>query len=63
MTSILAQLDSRRRHDLKGAVQTVRFALEAVKAGERFEGEDGKEQLEALEQAVKTIEDILGLRS
>jgi hypothetical protein len=62
VTSILGQLEPRKRHDLQGAVRTVRFAIEALGAGERFEGDDGREQLAALEKAVETIEEILGLR-
>lgn len=62
MSSILSQLEPRARHDLQGAVRTVRFALEALGAGERFEGDDGREQLAALEKAVETIEEILGMK-
>ena len=62
MSSILSQLEPRERHDLQGAVRTVRFALEALSAGERFEGDDGREQLAALEKAVETIEEVLGLK-
>lgn len=61
MSSILDQLDSRQRHDLKGAVRTVRFAVEALRRGERFDGDDGPEQLEALEKALGTIEEVLGI--
>ena len=62
VSSILSQLEQRRRHDLQGAVRTVRFAIEALGAGERFEGADGREQLAALEKAIETIEEILELR-
>ncbi len=62
MSSILGQLEPRKRHDLQGAVRTVRFAIEAWGAGERFEGDDGREQLAALEKAVTTIEEILELK-
>ena len=62
MNSILGQLEPRQRHDLQGAVRTIRFAVEAWGAGERFEGDDGGEQLTALEKAVETIEEILGLK-
>lgn len=62
MNRILDQLESKDRHDLKGAVRTVRFALEALRAGDRFDGDEGPEQFAALEQAIETIERILGLR-
>ncbi len=59
---ILDQLTPRDRHDLKSAVQVFRFAVEALREGDRFEGEDGREQIEALQKAVERIEEILGLR-
>lgn len=62
MSGILDQLESKDRHDLKGAIRTIRFALEALRAGERFDGDDGPEQLAALELAVETIERTLGLK-
>lgn len=61
MNPILEQLDPRKRHDLVGAVQVFRFAVNALREGDRFEGQDGLEQLDALERAVRTIEEILGL--
>ena len=62
MSSILSHLEPRKRHDLQGAVRTLRFAREALGAGEPFEGDDGREQLVALEKAVETIEEIIELR-
>jgi hypothetical protein len=62
MTPILDQLEPRERHDLKNAVQVVRFAVEALREGDRFDGEDGREQLLALDAAVSRIEEILGMR-
>ncbi|MDM7914356.1 MAG: hypothetical protein QUU85_03695 [Candidatus Eisenbacteria bacterium] len=63
MSSILDGLDPQRRHDLKGAVRVLRFAVEALQAGERFEGEEGREQIESLAKAVATVEEVLGLRA
>ncbi len=59
MNTILSQLPSRERHDLQGALRTLRFAIDAIQAGERFEGPDGAEQLAALQQAVARVEEIL----
>jgi CHAD domain-containing protein len=61
MSTILDHLESQERHDLRGAVRVVRYAVEAILAGERFEGEDGPEQLDSLAEAVGTIERILGI--
>jgi len=59
MSSILDSLPSRTRHDLRGALRVLRFALEALREGERFDGPDGPEQLAALEKAVQTIDEAL----
>lgn len=59
VNTILSALESRERHDLLGALRTIRFALEAIQAGERFDGADGPEQLQALQEAVARIEEIL----
>jgi hypothetical protein len=61
MNTILSQLDSHERHDLQGAVRVLRFAIDAIRSGDRFDGADGAEQLQALEQAVARIEEILGI--
>ena len=62
MNPILDGLEPQQRHDLKGALRVVRFAVEALQNGERFDGPDGGEQLASLERAVSTIEEILGVR-
>ena len=62
MNPILDWLEPQQRHDLKGALRVVRFAVEALQSGERFDGAEGNEQLAALERAVSTIEEILGVR-
>jgi isoaspartyl peptidase/L-asparaginase-like protein (Ntn-hydrolase superfamily) len=47
---------ARRRHDITGAVRTLRAALDALKEGDRFEGEMGTAKLNAVEKAVKVLE-------
>jgi hypothetical protein len=61
MNPILDGLDPKARHDLKNAVRVLHFAVDALCAGERFEGEDGPEQLDSLQKALRTVETILGL--
>ena len=63
MNPILDQLESKQRHDLLGALRVVRFAVEALREGERFDGADGAEQIAAVEKAVSAIEEILGVRA
>ena len=62
MNPILDGLEPQQRHDLKGALRVVRFAVQALQGGERFDGADGEEQLASLEKAVTVIEEILGVR-
>jgi hypothetical protein len=59
MSGILDLLPPRERHDLRGALRTLGYAVEAIRAGERFDGVDGAEQIESLAAAVRRIEEIL----
>lgn len=61
MSGLLDQLGSQDRHDLRGAVRVLRFAVDAIKSGERFDDADGAEQIRSLEEAVSTIERVLGI--
>ncbi len=46
----------RRRHDVTAALRTLRFAVEALQQGYRFDDEAGPAKLVALEKAVAALE-------
>lgn len=46
----------KRAHDLISAVRVVRFAVEALEAGQKFDGKDGESKIKSIARAASTLE-------
>jgi hypothetical protein len=47
---------AKRAHDVTSALRTLRFALEALQSGYRFDDDLGSRKIESIEKALRTLE-------
>ncbi len=58
---LAAKARSKRRHDLAGALRTLRFTLEGLQRGYRYDDKDAVAKIEALAKALVVIEKEVSL--
>ena len=47
---------AKRRHDVKGAVRTLNFAIDAIRNGYRFDDERSEAKIDAITKAIKVLQ-------